>query len=242
MSAVQVAEELGVSSAGVYLALKRLDIPRRGHKDAALNQGRTKRVPWKKVAKEYLRGATCDDLANKYGCANTTITYHLRGMGVSVRKAGESKKGKLAPRVHIDTDLAVKLNQEGKTLPEISDELGVSLGTLHYRLRSIGYKARSGLRARAAKHKNLQYHKRKVAAELEMSCAICGEDRTVDLSHIASAKNGHPMVKENAIVLCPTHHRLFDSGKLSKSEVKAIHSILREAAQNGYVNSFWGAL
>lgn len=240
MSATQIAEALGVSHAGVYLALKRLGIPRRGRAEAARNRG-VDSLPWKKIAKEYRAGSNCSELGEKYNCANTTVISRLREAGVEIRLKGHANLGKTWNVVEFDVEKAIKMNQEGAALPEIANKLGITYQTLWYRLKKMGYRP-TRHKAKASKYKNLQYHKRKVAAELEMSCVICGEDRTVDLAHIASAKDGHSLSEENTIVLCPTHHRLFDSGKLSAKEHKKIRPILQRAAGAGFVNSFWGAL
>lgn len=54
------------------------------------------------------------------------------------------------------------------------------------------------------------------------ACEICGENRSVDKCHIIPAKLGGTINSDNIIILCPTHHRLFDRYMLSKSEYAAI--------------------
>ena len=82
-------------------------------------------------------------------------------------------------------------------------------------------------------------------------CEICGDNRSVDRAHIIPKEYGGHMSAENLLLLCPTHHRLFDQGKLSgeeweriKWERKAIVSqefaedILRLRQEAFWVNGF----
>jgi len=242
MSPVQIAEKLGASPSGVYLALKRHGISTRSSKEAALIQHGKSKLPWKRIAKEYRAGDSCDVLGERYGVANSTITYHLRRMGEPVRPKGLPKGVPSGALIEFDVDAAIKLNKDGKTLTEIAEELGVSYGTLQYRLRSVGYSPRRDLRSKSEISKNYQFHKRKVVEAVGEVCAICGESRCIDLAHIAPKKDGNKLVPENAVPLCPTHHRLFDRGKLNEAEFSKIANKLRAAKKAGYVNSFWGSL
>jgi len=51
-----------------------------------------------------------------------------------------------------------------------------------------------------------------------ISCEICGENRSIDRCHIIPDKLGGSKAEENILFLCPTHHRLFDRFMLSKAE------------------------
>lgn len=53
-------------------------------------------------------------------------------------------------------------------------------------------------------------------------CEICGENRAVDLCHILPKYMGGPASNDNLLILCPTHHRLFDRYMLSRSEYAQI--------------------
>lgn len=240
LSTVEVARRLNVSSRGVGQALRRFGFELRGSAEAARNRHNSDNLPWDAIETEYVSGSSCHDLSEKYGCANTTILSGLRRRGVQIRKPGESRTGRHFPRIKIDLKKIIELNEKGKTLTEIAQILGVSYGTLIYRLKKHGLRARRDLRRLDPSLKGLSYHKRKVASQLEMKCAVCGEDRAVDLCHIAPAKDGHPLIVENTIVLCPTHHRLFDKGALNNEELEQILPTIKEAADHGYVNSFWG--
>ncbi len=49
-------------------------------------------------------------------------------------------------------------------------------------------------------------------------CEICGENRSTDRCHIIPSKLGGTAQENNILILCPTHHRLFDRFMLSKAE------------------------
>jgi hypothetical protein len=244
-STVQIAEELGASFAGVAQAMTRLGIPKRSLQEAALKQHGTINLPWKKIAKEYESKLqpSVDVLAEKYGVANTTITYHLRRLGVRVRAKGEVNKGRPSGNtIHFDVDAAIKMNKSGKTCTEIANELSVSYGVLIYRFRQVGYSPRKDLRSKSEKAKNYQFHKRQVMEALGVEhCMICNEGRVIDLCHISPKCDGHELVPENTLVLCPSHHRLFDSGLLYDQEVRRILLRLKNAAKAGYENKHYPA-
>lgn len=64
-------------------------------------------------------------------------------------------------------------------------------------------------------------------------CEICGENRTIDRCHIIPTRFGGEFNEGNILYLCPTHHRLFDRGKLTVEEIKKI---------NFYKKSKWSML
>ena len=53
-------------------------------------------------------------------------------------------------------------------------------------------------------------------------CVICGENRIVDKCHIIPREHSGSSSMDNLILLCPTHHFLFDHGRLSKDEFMKI--------------------
>jgi predicted restriction endonuclease len=53
-------------------------------------------------------------------------------------------------------------------------------------------------------------------------CAICGWDEaSTDVAHIVARKDGGTDSIDNVVMLCPNHHRLFDTGHISVDEVRA---------------------
>ncbi len=56
----------------------------------------------------------------------------------------------------------------------------------------------------------------------QQPCTICGEKRVINRCHIIPRENGGSNSEDNMIYLCPTHHFLFDQGRLSEEEFNKI--------------------
>lgn len=69
-------------------------------------------------------------------------------------------------------------------------------------------------------------------------CDICGEDRITHHCHILPRADGGPDDEKNYLYLCPTHHALFDSGKLDKKELKNIDISKKMQAAQKYFRQF----
>ena len=54
--------------------------------------------------------------------------------------------------------------------------------------------------------------------KINKECLICGFKRAIDFCHIISRKNNGKLNKNNIVLLCPNHHRLFDRNRLTKDE------------------------
>lgn len=53
-------------------------------------------------------------------------------------------------------------------------------------------------------------------------CAVCGWDEGPnDVAHILARKDGGADTLENVLMLCPNHHRLFDTGRITVAQVMA---------------------
>ena len=64
--------------------------------------------------------------------------------------------------------------------------------------------------------------KTKVVALFPTPCAICGWDEAqTDAAHIVPHGDGGPDTVENGVILCPNHHRMFDSDLIPLDEVVA---------------------
>ena len=80
-----------------------------------------------------------------------------------------------------------------------------------------------------------------------MPCEICGENRSTDNCHILPNCMGGTGSIENLLILCPTHHRLFDRHMLSRSEYAQIDWATKSESAQIYVEkvilkaqqSFW---
>lgn len=65
---------------------------------------------------------------------------------------------------------------------------------------------------------------RVIGKGLDVPCLICGERRFTERAHFPKRKRLGEEGKET-IPLCPTHHKLLENGRLSKSEFEAILQI-----------------
>jgi len=80
-----------------------------------------------------------------------------------------------------------------------------------------------------------------------MPCEICGENRSTDNCHILPNHMGGSPSMGNLLILCPTHHRLFDRHMLSRSEYAQIDWSMKSEPAQTYVEtvilkaqqSFW---
>lgn len=59
----------------------------------------------------------------------------------------------------------------------------------------------------------------------QFGCSICGFKRALDKCHIKWRKDGGKVSKDNIVILCPNHHRLFDQNKLTEEEKLKIKSV-----------------
>ena len=70
-------------------------------------------------------------------------------------------------------------------------------------------------------------------------CKICKENRVIELCHIVPVKlngSGSPF---NLLCLCPTHHKLFDNGKLSQSEFESVRDKVHMALKFWSLNEHY---
>ena len=57
---------------------------------------------------------------------------------------------------------------------------------------------------------------------LPPQCALCGwSEAPCDVAHIVAKKHGGENKLENVVMLCPNHHRMFDTGKIPIEQVQA---------------------
>ena len=80
-----------------------------------------------------------------------------------------------------------------------------------------------------------------------MPCEICGENRSTDRCHIVPNSLGGPAQNDNLLILCPTHHRLFDRHMLSRAELAQIDWSKKSDSAQAFIksvvlkaqNTFW---
>ena len=70
-----------------------------------------------------------------------------------------------------------------------------------------------------------------IRREFRDECAVCGwAEAPCDVAHIVSRRGGGEDTLENVTMLCPNHHRLYDSGLISETLIRETRAqVLRHA-------------
>jgi len=82
------------------------------------------------------------------------------------------------------------------------------------------------------------YWKRAYKSRFGSQCEICSENRAFDICHIIPVHLGGTTIEWNILILCPTHHRLFDFRRLSNVEYSKISQKV-EHAKSQFSNKTW---
>lgn len=140
-------------------------------------------------------------------CSRQCVTNSLRDSG----------------RDKITFELLVEANNF-KSIDEkvayVMNVAGVGHSTVYNKMSELNYEWTKEHTSRAAtKH---------VRKRLRIGCALCSEIRVLELAHILPACDGGSAVDSNLLSLCPTHHKLFDTGKLNQEESEDLEYILAE--------------
>ena len=108
---------------------------------------------------------------------------------------------------------AYRLALEGKTISEISKITGFPKGSISSYLNRLNFRrfANGGQSYSSIRKKLLNRNDYK-------NCCICGFDRVIKIAHIIPASKGGDLTYENTLPLCPNHHHLFDTKKLTNDE------------------------
>lgn len=229
-SGVEIAEELGYSNYGVYHALKLNGVVVRKGAKRSDTEKRLGLKPTKRWMRDLLKEHDCASAAAEaVDIPYPTFVNWMERLGVDrERWRGGPRENGL--RQDIPVEEAMRLSDQGTTYQELADRYGVSYGVIAKRLREAGYKSPVKTRKFDERIKSTPYPHRKVIQEIGIfECEICGEGRAIDLAHIVSRRNGGPTCADNSLVLCPTHHRLFDRDKLTKEELSKIKRKVRRA-------------
>jgi transposase len=88
-----------------------------------------------RIASLYKSGQSLGSIAALVGKSSSTVRYHLRRAGVSLRSAGMPPKSPTSVR-------AAKLYRTGWSLPSISKKFDVSVETIRKRLQVAGVETR----------------------------------------------------------------------------------------------------
>jgi len=108
-----------------------------------------------------------------------------------------------------------KLYTSGLTGKQISEQLGIKISNVYSYLYRYKYRRPVG----SPCHSTIV---RRAIAKYGDKCMICGFHRAIDIAHNIAKKNGGTDEISNLYVLCPNHHRLYDSNKLTIEELKCL--------------------
>lgn len=231
LSAEQVAEKVGCSKFGVYGALKRSGVPtRKGEKRKDGVEAKLGFKPTKGWMRGLLKEHDCAaSAANAVGISYSTFIGLMDRLGFDRTNWRGGPRGNTR-RQDIPIEEAIRMSESGSSYAEIAEHFGVSYGVAAKRLRGAGYRPPVRTRKYDDRVLNAPYAHRKIIQEIGVfECMVCGETRGFDLCHIVPRSKRGPTVKENGLVLCPSHHRFFDNDLLTDEEARKIDSRVRAA-------------
>jgi len=234
-SAEQVAEEFQCSKAGVFHVLNLYGIQlRSGGKrhDLVDRLGFEPTAEWlqEQLATHKTVKAMSRALSVPYG----TLIDAMERMGVEreVWHGGPGPTGS-PTRQEIPVEEAIELSNQGWPYRELATKYGVSEGVVIRRLMEAGYRSPKGKQRRIPEDvifASAPYSHRKVLHEMGIRvCQLCPNDRILTLAHIVPRRHEGPTVAENAFVLCPSCHHLFDHGDLTEKEKAVLQNKAEEA-------------
>lgn len=217
-SAERIANDLACSKAGVFHVLHMYKIPTRTGAKRGDVAERLGYVPTKEdlLHLMYKHRHNASAAASEIELPYSTFIQMLDRFGIE-RKGGERY-------ADFPVDEAIKLSDEGMTYAQIADKFGVPYVVVSKRLRATGY-APPPRSTNCAPYASASAQRNRFIAGVEkLECVICGETRSVEFCHIKHRWLGGPNDPDNRIILCPTHHYLYDKcpQKLSKSEVRKL--------------------
>jgi len=224
----EISKELGCSIGGVEDVLRRTETPRRTgakRKNLIKKLGFIPTKEWaESIAQKY---DTCADAARDLGLKYSTFIDILRRFHIPRKSWRGGPKGN-SRKINIPVEEAIKLSKEGYRCVDIAKKFGVSPEVLSKRLTEAGYHVPKGNTRKYSKDavfSRTPYYNKKLLYSMNITaCEICGETRVLDLCHINPKRHGGLTIAENSLVLCPNHHRLFDSSRLSQEEYNKIKS------------------
>lgn len=129
MTGAEVAQKHGVSEKTIFRDVH--EMAKRGH--AVSFSGSSDRSARDAVRSSYDASMTTAEIAEAAGVSKKTAAKHLRAMGLRARMAVPCS----AERLERHEKIRVMM-REGLSAPEISEKLGVPLGTIYHDARSMG--------------------------------------------------------------------------------------------------------
>lgn len=227
-----VAEEVGCSKAGVFHVLRANNIPTRTgakRRDIECRLGFEPTAEW--LNDQLAVHKTASAVASAHKIPYMTLISCMDRLGVD-RPKWRGGPGPAGHPLRQESPIkeAIELSNRGVTYTELADRYDVSYGVIMRRMKDAGHVSPKNKQTKYPQFAHIQGPKRRVLNALGIAeCQICGEHRAVDYCHIVPASEGGPVSEDNCLVLCPTHHRLFDRDLLISCEKKEIVKIVNRA-------------
>ena len=84
---------------------------------------------------------------------------------------------------------------------------------------------------RPKKYSNSRPHipnsiRQEVRIEARFACVVCKNEAVTELAHINGDRTNNN--SDNLVVLCPNHHRAYDNGKITRTEIRRLKEKARE--------------
>jgi len=234
LSTLEIAKCKNASPAGIKFALHRAGVKMRG-----FDGNRTIKAVGFTPTKDFMISAMAyfnniaSDAAKHYEVKYATWIDWLIKFDIPRQRPGSVLKGRPSHKRHdIPVSEAIIMSSGGVSYEEIATKYNVSYGVVARRMKEVGHKA-PWRRVKDPRFSTHATNKRKVLQQLSIdACEICGESRTLDFAHIKPDAKGGPIEPGNCLVLCPTHHRLYDSSSLTPDELAKIQPKVDLARQS----------
>ena len=170
-----------------------------------------------RIPKEYFRpflNESCEGCGKPFRSWHNNARYCSNTCSVRANPKPQNQK-----KYPITSELLEEVDNETADLESPQKELAFSLGctvaTVSYAAKRLGYSWRQRRNSRGEYGPTTEVEQRYAR---EIGCVVCGENRVTDAAHLIPRKRGGVRAVSNIVPLCPTHHRLYDRGKLSDEE------------------------
>ena len=218
MSADQVAEKIGCCKAEVFHVLK---LHRMATREGYKRHDTANQLGFEPTKKYFV------DLMDRHSgnaslaAVEVKLPYHTLIdwlVRYNIPRRGSSNRHPDFP-----VDKAVSLSNAGNTYAQIADRLDVPYSVVRNNMHRAKHKAPP--RGRCAPFTSASAQRvRFISGVKDRHCVVCGEDRSTDYAHIKPKKKLGPSEPENCMMICATHHKLYDKAPhlLTAEEVEKL--------------------
>ena len=122
--------------------------------------------------------------------------------------------GGVTQRQDIPVEEATQLSNEGWTYEQLAEKYGVSYFVISKRMLEAGYRAPKNRMRKYPEDSvfaSAPWRHRQLLEEMGIrQCEMCGTENPLAFCHIVPKRDGGPIAKDNALVLCLNDHHKFD--------------------------------